>query len=1589
MNKKRHRNDDACCHRPARAARNRRPLSLRLFLLAGAALTPVYLLPPQQAAQAAIAGSDQGWNIVPAGPASAAGSGGGLGASASADSIAMAGGGDCGRLTGSTQTANSGLFDAASIWGSGDANRTNGLYGFGAETAARSSDDGSNKGGGQANGYTQNNPAGAAYGNIVASANTVAQTQAWGSSANAIGCDSQANGFGAQAMGWGAWANGAGSVAFGINSRATGQGTLAFGIGATATGEDSIAQGSLSTASNKGAIAFGALTAASGANATAIGAGDTLAGTGAQATGDNSVALGYKTQAAAANATAIGAGDASNSGAAATAASATALGYKAAASVADGVALGSQSVAATAAGAAGYDAVTGAPSGKTGSAWVSTLGAASVGDAASGKTRQLTGLAAGSQDTDAVNLAQLKGLADVAVLYDSAAKDTVTLGGASGTKITRLAAGALSAASADAVNGSQLFATNNNVSANATAINTVAANTGSYLGGGADVARGIAPGYTVQGSAANNVGDAFKFVDSNFNTVNSTIAANAGNIKTITSNLNNALLGPVQRPTASDDALVLTDMSGTAANPGHTQRLGNVASGTISSTSTDAVNGSQLQDVHNQINRHNQKIAAYFGGGAAYIDYDNWTAPSYALSSINTDGTTAGGSYNTVGSALNTLDSSLSNVNYRINSISKDINNGNLGPVRRTSGDNLALLAANGTADSPSNAQKLTNLAAGTLSGSSTDAVNGSQLFATNNNVTANTGNIANNKNTIIANAAAVTAAATNTSRYLGGGANVANNIAPGFTMQKGSYNNVSDTFKAVDNNFDTVHMNIAANTATITALSDSAVQYDNSATKGTVTLGGASGTKITRLAAGALSAASADAVNGSQLFATNNNVTANTGNIAANKTAIGTVAANSSAWFGGGADVAAGIAPSYTVQKGSYKTIGTAFAAVDSSFDAVNASLANIVNNINDNTTGPVQRIIGDNLALVGAGGTAAAPGNSQRLSNLAAGALSADSADAVNGSQLFATNNSVIQNAADIVMNKADIAANKTGIAANTATITALSDSAVQYDNSATKGTVTLGGASGTKITRLAAGALAADSADAVNGSQLFATNNSVIQNAADIMANTGNIAVNKTAIGTVAANSSAYFGGGADVAAGMAPTYTVQKGSYNSVGTAFAAVDSSFDAVNASLANIVNNINDNTTGPVQRTIGDNLVLVGAGGTAAAPGNSQRLSNLAAGILAIDSTDAVTGAQLYGVIDSMDSNNKTIASFLGGGASLASFGGLSAMAITPPTFPIRSYDDNGNATSKDYNSVGDALTALDDSLFGANSRLVKNTQDISTINNRLTDIGNGAAGPVQRSGGDNLVLVGAGGTAASPGSPQKLTNVAAGAIGSGSTDAVNGGQLNDTNKRIDGIDTRVGNLEGQIREIGSGGKNAVQYDTDSNGNKTNSVTLQGADASAPVALHNVADGKVEEDSKDAVNGGQLREEVDTSAAKTLKSANDYTDSRIGNITAGAVEEANQYTDMRFDRLNHRLDKVRKEARSAAAIGLAAASLRFDDTPGKLSIGFGGGYWKSEGAMAFGAGYTSDTGRFRSNVTGTMARGSLGVGGGLTIRLN
>ncbi|KXB92591.1 YadA-like family protein, partial [Megasphaera hutchinsoni] len=173
----------------------------------------------------------------------------------------------------------------------------------------------------------------------------------------------------------------------------------AFGSGNKVIGSDNgggqwgLALGSNNTVKGEMAVSVGTGTNASGDYTVSI-------GSEAKTNATNSIAMGYKAETVEGWSAAIGS-EAQTTGTASTAVG----GLSASATVDYGAAFGSYSVAQRASGVAGYLA-----NGQTGSAWISSLGAFSVGDDVNGYSRQITGVAAGSEDTDAVNVAQLKAL---------------------------------------------------------------------------------------------------------------------------------------------------------------------------------------------------------------------------------------------------------------------------------------------------------------------------------------------------------------------------------------------------------------------------------------------------------------------------------------------------------------------------------------------------------------------------------------------------------------------------------------------------------------------------------------------------------------------------------------------------------------------------------------------------------------------------------------------------------------------------------------------------------------------------------------------------------------------------------------------------------------------------------------------------------------------------------------------------------------------------------------------------------------------------------------------------------------------------
>ncbi|MBB8419342.1 hypothetical protein HEO66_023890, partial [Escherichia coli] len=195
---------------------------------------------------------------------------------------------------------------------------------------------------------------------------------------------------------------------------------------------------------------------------------------------------------------------------------------------------------------------------------------------------------------------------------------------------------------------------------------------------------------------------------------------------------------------------------------------------------------------------------------------------------------------------------------------------------------------------------------------------------------------------------------------------------------------------------------------------------------------------------------------------------------------------------------------------------------------------------------------------------------------------------------------------------------------------------------------------------------------------------------------------------------------------------------------------------DAVAANTTNIATNTTNitNLTDAVDSLGDDSLLWNATAGAFSAKhgtnGTDSKITNLLAGTVSSDSTDAINGSQLYGLADSFTS-------YLGGGADISDAG-----VLTGPTYTIG---------GTDYNNVGDALAAINTSFS--------------------TSLGDALLWDATAKGGDGAFSAGRG----KDNTASIITNVADGAISSTSSDAINGSQLYDTSKYI--ADTLGGNAE------------------------------------------------------------------------------------------------------------------------------------------------------------------------------------------------
>ncbi|MHA7695306.1 YadA-like family protein [Escherichia coli] len=905
-----------------------------------------------------------------------------------------------------------------------------------------------------------------------AKANTFMNTSG---SSTAVGYDAIAEGQYSSAIGSKTHAIGGASMAFGVSAISEGDRSIALGASSYSLGQYSMALGRYSKALGKLSIAMGDSSKAEGANAIAL-------GNATKATEIMSIALGDTANASKAYSMALGASSVVSEE------NAIALGRSSVASGTDSLAFGRQSLA-SAANAIAIGAETEAAENAT-----------AIGNNAKAKGTNSMAMGFGSL-ADKVNTIALgngsQALADNAIAIGQGNKadgvDAIALG-----------------------NGSQ-----------SRGLNTIALGTASNATGDKSLALG-------SNSSANGI--------------------------------NSVALGA--------DSIADLDNTVSVGNSSLKRKIVNVKNGAIKSDSYDAINGSQLYAI-------SDSVAKRLGGGAAVdVDDGTVTAPTYNLKN---------GSKNNVGAALAVLDE---------NTLQWDQTKGKYS-------------AAHGTS-SPT-ASVITDVADGTISASSKDAVNGSQLKATNDDVEANTANIATNTSNIATNTANIATNTTNITNLtdsvgdLQADALLWNETKKAFSAAHGQdttskITNVKDADLTADStdavngsqlkttndavatnttnianntsNIATNTTNISNLTETVTNLGEDALKWDKDNGVFTAAHGNNTASKITNILDGTVTATSSDAINGSQLYDLSSNIATYFG---------GNASVNTDGVFTG---------PTYKIGETNYYNVGDALAAINSSFST---SLGDAL--LWDATAGKFSAKHGTN-------------GDASVITDVADGEISDSSSDAVNGSQLHGVSSYVV----DALGGGAEVNADGT-ITAPTYTIanadydnvgdalnaidTTLDDALLWDADAGENGAFSAAHGkdkTASVITNVANGAISAASSDAINGSQLYTTNKYI----ADALG--GDAEVN--ADGTI-----------------TAPTYTIVNAEYNNVGDALDALD------------------DNAL------LWDETANGGAGAyNASHDGKASIITNVANGSISEDSTDAVNGSQLNATNMMIEQNTQII---------------------------------------------------------------------------------------------------------------------------------------------------------------------------------------------------------------------------------------------------------------------------------------------------------------------------------------------------------
>ncbi|WP_341775284.1 YadA-like family protein [Burkholderia gladioli] len=956
------------------------------------------------------------------------------------------------------------------------------------------------------------------------------------------------------------------------------------------------------------------------------------------------------------------------------------------------------------------------------SAGAITIGAGTAGTvlnvAGTAGARQVKGVAAGTDASDAVNLQQLQSVATQAgtigasaVGYDDASHTRVTFGTAgSPVALTNVADGALSASSTDAVTGRQLYAQQQATSANAGAIATLSTASAAAT---SSLSTGIADNTSLIASLSTSTTDALASLSTGTSrglaSLSTGLSSTAATVASLQSGLAAGTVGLVQQAGAGSITIGGAE-AGTVLNVAGTAGARQVKGVAAGSDATDAVNLQQLQSVAAQTGAVGSGAVAYDDaahtrvtlgpiGAGAPVTLTN--VADAAVSATSTDAVAGRQLYaaeqatTAVGSAIASLststDQSVASLTSGLASTTIALGSLSTGSAAALTSLSTGQAAAEATLAnlSTGTAQAVTSLSTGL-------ATSGTTLAALQSSLAAGTVGIVQQDASTGTGLITIGAGTGGTAVDLHGSA--------GPRQVKGVAAGTDAT--------DAVNLQqLQSVTAAVGNVGTGAVAYDDGS-HSRITLGApGAGTPValTNVADAALSATSTDAVAGRQLYATNQ--------------AIGTTAA--------------------TVSTLSTAT-GLAVSSLSTGLSGNGASLAALQSGLAAGTVGLVQQAGGlaNGVIQVGAdtGGSAvnfAGTAGARQLKGVAAGT---DATDGVNLQQLQSV----------------------------AAAVGAVGAGAVSYDD-ASRTRITLGAPGAgmpVTLTNVADATLSASSTDAVSGRQLYATNQTVSSLAGQLAAGT---------VGLVQQGASGITVGAAT--GGTTLDVSGTAGARRIAGVA--AGVSATDAVNVGqldqVIGTVNTIAGNTLSYDDPT----KLSVTLGGLAA--GSAVTIHNLAAGALTAASSDAVNGAQLFATNAAVTANTSAINALSSRlGAILPSSFSQTIPEPGQGSLKYAAFNSTGGgsiATGAEAIAVGSNAAASGDrsTALGAGAA-TSGTNTVAVGSNASATGANAVAlGAGSVADRDDSVSIGN----AAAGTTRVLANVSA---GTAPTDAVNVQQLNDS---------------------------------------------------------------------------------------------------------------------------------------------------------------------------------------------------------------